>query len=223
MAEPHCSPCRSDAIEARCAVARHSNSVAPASVSGRKEASAMSSGRISGRPVGDRQHRPRSLRAVIEHPELELVGLYVYSEAKEGQDAGTLCGLATDGRARHPRRRGDRGAASRTASSTWGTGPTWTSCAGCSSRVRTSCRRAASSTIPTASDPGLRRRIEDACARGGSIALQHRFQPRVHHRGPAVGPAVHAAPAGPPDDRGVRRHVVAQLAGDDLRPHGVRP
>jgi hypothetical protein len=35
----------------------------------------------------------RSLRAVIEHPELELVGLFVYSEAKEGRDAGELCGL----------------------------------------------------------------------------------------------------------------------------------
>jgi hypothetical protein len=33
----------------------------------------------------------RSLRAVIEHPDLELVGLYVYTEAKEGRDAGELC------------------------------------------------------------------------------------------------------------------------------------
>jgi 2,4-diaminopentanoate dehydrogenase len=39
----------------------------------------------------------RSLRAVIEHPELDLVGLYVYSEGKEGQDAGELCGLAPTG------------------------------------------------------------------------------------------------------------------------------
>lgn len=35
----------------------------------------------------------RSLRAVIEHPNLNLVGLYVHSEAKAGLDAGTLCGL----------------------------------------------------------------------------------------------------------------------------------
>ena len=39
----------------------------------------------------------RSLRAVIEHPELDLVGLYVYSEGKDGQDAGELCGLAPIG------------------------------------------------------------------------------------------------------------------------------
>jgi 4-hydroxy-tetrahydrodipicolinate reductase len=35
----------------------------------------------------------RSLRAVIEHPDLELVGVYVHSEAKAGRDAGALCGL----------------------------------------------------------------------------------------------------------------------------------
>jgi 4-hydroxy-tetrahydrodipicolinate reductase len=39
----------------------------------------------------------RSLRAVIDHPDLELVGLYVYSEAKEGRDAGELCGTAPTG------------------------------------------------------------------------------------------------------------------------------
>jgi 4-hydroxy-tetrahydrodipicolinate reductase len=35
----------------------------------------------------------RSLRAVLEHPDLELAGLYVYSDAKVGRDAGELCGL----------------------------------------------------------------------------------------------------------------------------------
>jgi len=35
----------------------------------------------------------RSLRAVIEHPGLTLAGLYVYSDAKAGRDAGELCGL----------------------------------------------------------------------------------------------------------------------------------
>jgi 4-hydroxy-tetrahydrodipicolinate reductase len=39
----------------------------------------------------------RSLRAVIEHPSLSLVGLYVHSEAKAGRDAGELCGLGTVG------------------------------------------------------------------------------------------------------------------------------
>ncbi len=35
----------------------------------------------------------RSLRAVIEHPHLELAGLWVHSEDKAGRDAGELCGL----------------------------------------------------------------------------------------------------------------------------------
>jgi 4-hydroxy-tetrahydrodipicolinate reductase len=39
----------------------------------------------------------RSLRTVIEHPDLELVGLYVYSDAKAGRDAGELCGLGPVG------------------------------------------------------------------------------------------------------------------------------
>lgn len=38
-----------------------------------------------------------SLRAVIDHPKLDLVGLYVYSEDKEGHDAGELCGAAATG------------------------------------------------------------------------------------------------------------------------------
>jgi 2,4-diaminopentanoate dehydrogenase len=38
-----------------------------------------------------------SLRAVIEHPNMQLVGLYVYSDAKKGRDAGELCGLPPTG------------------------------------------------------------------------------------------------------------------------------
>jgi len=33
-----------------------------------------------------------SLRTIIDHPELELVGLWVHSAAKSGKDAGELCG-----------------------------------------------------------------------------------------------------------------------------------
>ena len=39
----------------------------------------------------------RSLRAVIEHPEMQLVGLYVHSKDKAGRDAGELCGLSPIG------------------------------------------------------------------------------------------------------------------------------
>jgi hypothetical protein len=36
----------------------------------------------------------RSVRAVVDHPDLELVGCYAWSADKVGQDAGTLCGIA---------------------------------------------------------------------------------------------------------------------------------
>lgn len=39
----------------------------------------------------------RSLRTIIEHPRLQLVGLYVSSPEKAGKDAGELCGLAPVG------------------------------------------------------------------------------------------------------------------------------
>lgn len=39
----------------------------------------------------------RALRAVIEHPELELAGLWVSAEAKAGKDAGDLAGVAPCG------------------------------------------------------------------------------------------------------------------------------
>lgn len=39
----------------------------------------------------------RALRSVIEHPDLELVGLWVSSPAKAGRDAGELAGLAPCG------------------------------------------------------------------------------------------------------------------------------
>lgn len=38
-----------------------------------------------------------SLRAIIEHPDLELAGLVVHSPAKVGVDAGELCGAAPTG------------------------------------------------------------------------------------------------------------------------------
>lgn len=39
----------------------------------------------------------RSLQRVIEHPEIELVGLWVHSPDKAGRDAGDLCGLPLTG------------------------------------------------------------------------------------------------------------------------------
>jgi hypothetical protein len=38
-----------------------------------------------------------ALRQIVDHPELELVGLWVHGTAKEGLDAGRLCGRAATG------------------------------------------------------------------------------------------------------------------------------
>ena len=38
-----------------------------------------------------------ALRAIIERPDTELVGLYVSSPDKDGKDAGELCGLTPTG------------------------------------------------------------------------------------------------------------------------------
>ena len=39
----------------------------------------------------------RALRAVIEHPRMSLVGVYVHGQGKAGRDAGELCGTALTG------------------------------------------------------------------------------------------------------------------------------
>jgi len=39
----------------------------------------------------------RAVRAICEHPDLELVGLYAWGEDKVGRDAGELCGLERSG------------------------------------------------------------------------------------------------------------------------------
>jgi hypothetical protein len=44
-----------------------------------------------------------ALRAILEHPELELVGVWVHGEAKEGKDAGELAGAQRRAGIRAPR------------------------------------------------------------------------------------------------------------------------
>jgi 4-hydroxy-tetrahydrodipicolinate reductase len=39
----------------------------------------------------------RAMRAVIEHPAMDLVGVWVHSDEKAGRDAGELCGVAPIG------------------------------------------------------------------------------------------------------------------------------
>jgi 4-hydroxy-tetrahydrodipicolinate reductase len=109
----------------------------------------------------------RSLRAVIEHPDLELVGLYVYSEAKAGKDAGELCGLPPVGVA-----------ATRDIDEILALEPDCVLYMGDRLDADAICRLLESGANvvstrsefhrPSSLDPELRTRLEDACGAGGS-------------------------------------------------------
>ena len=62
-----------------------------------------------------------ALRGVLQHPDLELVGLYVHSPDKVGRDAGELIGLRRDRGDRDQRRRRAARRSTPTASATWAT------------------------------------------------------------------------------------------------------
>jgi len=109
----------------------------------------------------------RSLRAVIEHPGLELVGLHVHSPAKLGRDAGELCGLAPNG---------IKATASVDEIAALGADCVLYMQQGC--EFDDVCKLLASGANivttrgefhdPASLDPALRARVEDACRRGGS-------------------------------------------------------
>ena len=108
-----------------------------------------------------------SLRRVIEHPDYELVGVYVYAETKAGRDAGELCGAALTG-VRATRDIEDIVAAA----------PDCVLYMPSRADVDDMCRLLESGadivTIladlhhPASLDPDVRRRIEAACERGGT-------------------------------------------------------
>src|SRR5215469_18555966 len=109
----------------------------------------------------------RSLKAVIEHPDLELVGLYVYSDAKVGKDAGELCGLPPVGVA-----------ATRDIDEILALGPDCVLYMADRVDADALCRllESGANVVSTRSefhrpaglDPELRLRLEEACVRGGS-------------------------------------------------------
>jgi 4-hydroxy-tetrahydrodipicolinate reductase len=109
----------------------------------------------------------RSLRAVIEHPSLELVGVYVYSEAKAGADAGQLCGVGPTGVI-----------ATRDVEDIIALHPECVLYMGDRPDVDVLCRLLESGANvvatrgelhrPESMDPDVRQRIDTACRRGGS-------------------------------------------------------
>jgi 4-hydroxy-tetrahydrodipicolinate reductase len=109
----------------------------------------------------------KALRAVIEHPHLELVGLHVHSPDKVGKDAGELCDAGTTGVL--------------ATSSVDDVVALGADCVlymqqGCD--VDDVCRLLESGANivttrgefhrPASMDPGVRQRVEDACARGST-------------------------------------------------------
>ena len=163
----------------------------------------------------------RSLRAVIEHPDLELVGLYVYSPDKVGVDAGELCGLGPTG-----------------VLATTDIDEVLALDADCvlymprATDIDQVCRLLESGADvvttrgdfhhPGSMDPATRERVEAACRRRWHVGPQHREQPGIHLRGHPPGAELDPARARPPGHRGVRRPVATELAGTALRPHGLR-
>jgi 2,4-diaminopentanoate dehydrogenase len=109
----------------------------------------------------------RTLQRIIEHPHLDLVGLYVYSDSKAGRDAGELCGLDPVGIAA-TQRIDDILAAT----------PECVMYMGDRADIDVICRLLESGINvvatrsefhhPPSIDPAIRTRIEDACERGGS-------------------------------------------------------
>lgn len=110
----------------------------------------------------------RSLRTIMEHPELELVGLVVFSGSKVGMDAGELCGLEPIG-VRATRADVEAVVALE---------PDCVLYMANHSDIEVLCRllESGANVVSTARephrresmDPDRRRRIEDACRRGGS-------------------------------------------------------
>lgn len=109
----------------------------------------------------------RSLRAVIQHPGLALAGVSVHSPAKEGRDAGELCGTAPTGvKATHDIER------------VLALGADCVLYMPLACDVDEVCRPLESGADvvttrgefhhPGSMDPVMRRRVEEDCARGGT-------------------------------------------------------
>ena len=165
----------------------------------------------------------RALRAVIEHPRLDLVGVRVTNPDKVGRDAGALCGTGPGRRGRHRRPRRDPGPGTRTACSTCSRGTTSTCCARCSGPGVNVVTTTGGFHHPGSMDAdGARTASRRPVPTGGTSIHCHRGQPGVHLRGDAHRPDLDPAPTGPPPHRRVRRPVEPRLPDAALRPHGIR-
>ncbi|TQS43353.1 dihydrodipicolinate reductase [Cryptosporangium phraense] len=111
----------------------------------------------------------RTLRGVIEHPRLELVGVYAHSAAKAGRDAGAIAGL--EGGPVGVRATADRDEILALGADCVLYTPLWCDfddvCALLESGANVVTTRA-EFLRPASLDPAIRGRVEAACARGNT-------------------------------------------------------
>jgi 4-hydroxy-tetrahydrodipicolinate reductase len=123
-----------------------------------------------------------ALRAIIRHPDLELVGLWVHGPDKVGKDAGSLCGLGPVGV------KATNDAAALLALDADCVSYTATGDLRPSDAIDDMCRILASGknvvatsvvplVYPPAVDPALTGRLEDACRKGRSSCLTSGIDP----------------------------------------------
>ena len=142
----------------------------------------------------------RSLRRAIQHPDLEVVGVYVHSASKVGQDAGTLAGIEPIGVF-----------ATNSIEDVLALKP---DCVLYMPhvynvdeviRILESGSNIVSTRMelqnPKALDPAVAERIEAACKKGNSSVHASGSSPGFHHRGPADRAGFHPAPAGSSGDQ----------------------
>ncbi|MEV5831663.1 hypothetical protein AB0L25_39485 [Spirillospora sp. NPDC052242] len=126
----------------------------------------------------------RALRAVIEHPTLVLAGAYVHSAAKAGKDAGELCGAGPTGVT-----------ATRDVGEILALRPDCVLYTPAACDFDTVCRllEAGVNVVttrgefhrPDSMDPDVRKRVEEACERGGAS---------IHSTGSSPGFITEAVP-----------------------------
>ena len=163
----------------------------------------------------------RSLREVIAHPHLDLVGVYVYSGEKVGRDAGELCGLSATGVV-----------ATGDIDDVLALQPDCVLYMPQRCNFDEVCRLLESGANivttrgefhhPATLDVSLRARVESRMHPRRHFDSQHRQQPGLHHGSGSARPDVDPTPARSVGDRRVRRPLAAELAGTAVPAHGFR-